>query len=150
MVFPSRLKKLEAAMASAANYDEWKEAAILHDEESGAARWREIDQSRRYDFVSIRSRLDHLRNLRQRGDDRGVLLTLNEGIHGNMGGMGRAALYEKAKFGTKKLITDYIGEIASALEHLADLRAPVLDEFALGSGLRGPKACRMQHTVELE
>ena len=118
-MFVSRLKKLEAAMASAVTYDEWRDAAIAHDEASGAARWKNIDQSRRYDFVSIRSRLDHLRNLRARQDDRGLLFTLNEGIHGNMGGMGTAALYGKAKFGTKKLIENYVEEIALALEHLA-------------------------------
>jgi NTE family protein len=119
-VFASRLKKLEAAMASATCYEEWKEAAIEHDEVSGAARWRQIDQSRRYDFVSIRSRLDHLRTLRDHGDDRGLLFTLNEGIHGNMGGMGRSELYGKSKFGTKQLIEDYVEEIALALEHLAN------------------------------
>jgi NTE family protein len=118
-VFTSRLKKLEAAMASATCYEDWKEAAIEHDEVSGAARWRQIDQSRRYDFVSIRSRLDHLRTLRDHDDDRGLLFTLNEGIHGNMGGMGRSELYGKSKFGTKQLIEDYVEEVALALEHLA-------------------------------
>lgn len=118
-MFASRLKKLEAAMVSAESYEEWREAATEHDEVSGAARWKEIDQSRRYDFVSIRSRLDHLRGLRAHGDDRGLLFTLNEGIHGNMGGMGKSELYGKAKVGTKRLIEDYVAEVALALEHLA-------------------------------
>jgi NTE family protein len=126
-VFQSRLKKLEAAMASAATYDEWRDAAIAHDEASGAARWKAIDQSRRYDFVSIRARLDHLRNLRAHHDDRGLLFCLNEGIHGNMGGMGRSELYGKAKFGTKNLIEDYVEEIALALEHLA---SPDVDDIS--------------------
>ena len=120
MVFAKRLKKLEAAMDEATSYDEWQQAAIAHDEESGAARWRRIDRSTRYDFVSIRARLDHLRNMRARQDDVGLLFALNEGIHGNMGGMGSAPLYGKAKFGTKTLIEDYVEEIALALEHLAD------------------------------
>ena len=54
-MFPSRLKNLEAVMESASSYDEWREAAVEHDEESGAADWRAIDRSRRYDFVSILS-----------------------------------------------------------------------------------------------
>jgi NTE family protein len=120
LVFAKRLKKLEAAMDEATSYDEWQQAAIAHDEESGAARWRRIDRSTRYDFVSIRARLDHLRNMRARQDDVGLLFALNEGIHGNMGGMGSAPLYGKAKFGTKTLIEDYVEEIALALEHLAD------------------------------
>ena len=31
-MFPSRLKKLEAAMASATSYEEWRAAAIEHDD----------------------------------------------------------------------------------------------------------------------
>ena len=106
-------------MAEATSYEEWKEAAIAHDEDSGADRWKIMDQSSRYDFVSIRTRLDHLRHMRARHDDRGLLFALNEGIHGNLGGMGSSALYGKAKFGTKRLISDYVEEIALALEHLA-------------------------------
>ncbi len=106
-------------MDNAESYEQWKEAAIEHDEASGATRWKQMDQSIRYDFVAIRNRLDHLRALRARHDDRGLLFTLNEGIHGNMGGMGASELYGKAKFGTKKLIEDYVDEITLALEHLA-------------------------------
>ncbi len=119
-MFPTRLKKLETAMDEAESYEEWKQAAIEHDEASDVVRWKVMDQSRRYDYVSIRSRLDHLRHLRAEHDDRGLLFALNEGIHGNMGGMGRSELYGKAKFGTKKLIEDYVDEITVALEHLAD------------------------------
>lgn len=114
-------------MESATCYDEWREAAIEHDAESGAARWREVNQSRRYDYASIQTRLEHLRNLRDHNDDRGLLFALNEGIHGNMGGMGKSALYGKSKFGTKHLIEDYVAAIAESLEHLAD---PAVDSIS--------------------
>jgi len=132
LVFATRLKRLETAMDEATSYEEWKLAAIEHDEQSGAVRWKKIDQSTRYDFVSIRARLDHLRNLRARHDDKGLLFALNEGIHGNMGGMGAAPLYGKAKFGTKKLIEDYVEEIALALEHLA---SPEVDSISFADKL---------------
>ena len=119
-------------MESAESYEEWKKAAIEHDEESGAARWKNSDPSTRYDFVSIRSRLDHLRKLRARQDDKGLLFALNEGIHGNMGGMGASPLYGKAKFGTKNLIEDYVEEIALALEHLA---SPEVDSISFADKL---------------
>jgi len=119
-------KTLQKAMDKASSYDEWREAAIALDEKTGMNRWRFIDQSRKYDYVSIRIRLDELRALRARHDNRGLLFTLNEGIHGNMGGMGRSALYEQTRFGTKKLIEDYVDEIVSALDHLAD---PKVDEI---------------------
>lgn len=131
-MFTNRLKQLESAMESAESYEEWKQAAIEHDEESGAARWKIADQSTRYDFVSIRARLDHLRKLRERQDDKGLLFALNEGIHGNMGGMGASPLYGKAKFGTKDLIEEYVEEIALALEHLA---SPEVDSISFSDKL---------------
>jgi NTE family protein len=107
-------------MSEAHSYEEWKAAAIAHDERSGAAKWRRIDESRRYDYKVIRRRLEEVRQVKGSGDPHQVLYYLNEGIHGNMGGMGSAKLYKKAKFGTKDLVTNYIGELAGALEMVAD------------------------------
>ena len=120
MVF-NAVSKIEAAMAGAESYEAWTEAALDHDAKTGMDRWKRMDQTRLYDHVEIRSRLDRLRALRARHDDVGLLFALNEGIHGNMGGMGKPMLYARAKFGTKKLIGDYVDEIVSALEHLAAL-----------------------------
>lgn len=122
-----KLKKIEKSMDSALTYEEWAEAAKLHDEVSGAKRWRDVDQSRQYDYAQIRLRLDRLRSLRVRNDYQGLLFTLNEGIHGNMGGMGRSSLYRRAKFGTKQLIEQYIDEIDDALRYLADLDVKEID-----------------------
>ncbi|TDG12101.1 DUF3336 domain-containing protein [Seongchinamella unica] len=122
-----KLKQLQKQMDNAQSYAEWKSAAIEHDEVSGARRWREIDQSRQYDYAQIRLRLDRLRSLRARHDYQGLLFTLNEGIHGNMGGMGRSTLYRKANFGTKRLIEQYIDEVDDSLRYLAELPADVID-----------------------
>jgi len=120
-------RKLEKAMEQAASYEEWKEAAMAYDEARGFDRWRAKDSSTRFDNVSIRIRLDRLRSLRARHDNRGLLFTLNEGIHGNMGGMGNSALYDRAMFGTKQLIVDYVDEIVDTLQLLAD---PAVDEIS--------------------
>lgn len=114
------LSQIQRAMDRASTYEEWQAAARAHDRKTGMERWKAVDQSRRYDFASIRVRLDHLRALRKERDNRGLLFKLHEGIHGNLGGMGSSALYSKAKFGTKHLISDYVEEVVSALEHLAD------------------------------
>lgn len=116
-----KLKKLERTMNKSRSYEEWRDAAIEHDEVSGKRRWREVDQTTQYDYAQIRLRLDRIRSLRARHDHQGLLFTLNEGIHGNMGGMGRSALYRKAKFGTKKLIEQYIDEVDDSLRYLAEL-----------------------------
>lgn len=112
-------KALERKMAEAESYAEWKEAAIAHDDRNNLQRWKQGEKSRRYDYASIQRRLDALQVMRRANDNHGLLYTLNEGIHGNLGGMGNSSLYQKAKFGTKQLIIDYVEEVASALEHLA-------------------------------
>ena len=55
-----------------------------------------------------------------------MLYALNEGIHGNMGGMGKSVLYRQAKSGTKVLVEQYIQEIDDALRLLAELPDEVI------------------------
>lgn len=106
-------------MDEASSYDNWRLAALLHDESTGMDEWRQQEETDLYDHASIRTRLDNLRALRKAGDDQGLLFTLNEGIHGNMGGIAKPALYTQSKFGTKQLIDDYMQEITDALDYLA-------------------------------
>ena len=127
-----RLKQLDKQLNRAESYEEWGEIARLHDETSGMQRWREVDQTNLYDYASIRRRLDRLRSLRARHDDVGLLYTLNEGIHGNMGGMGGSKLHQQAKAGSKILIEDYVDEIVDALQYIAELDS---DEINLSQKL---------------
>ncbi|HBT56456.1 MAG TPA: DUF3336 domain-containing protein, partial [Pseudomonas sp.] len=66
-------------------------------------------------------RLDVLRDLRFRKDYHQLLFVLNEGVHGNLGGMGKPSLYNKARLGTKNLITRYIDELCGALNDLNEV-----------------------------
>jgi len=118
------LKHIEQHMAAATSYAQWSEAALAHDEVSGRAAWKKRERSRLYDYQVIRTRLQGLRNCRLSGDDKGLLFLLNEGIHGNIGGMGNDAVHTVAKFGTKDLINEYIDEIANSLKHVGDLDNP--------------------------
>lgn len=119
-------------MAQATTYDEWKAAALADDEKSGAAAWRREDRSSRYDYRAIRTRYDELCALKAAGDTHALLFRLNEGIHGNMGGMGKPTLYNRAKFGTKDLVTNYIRELAGAIEIVAgadESKIPLLEKY---------------------
>ncbi len=115
----SRLDKLEDEMNTATSYAEWEELAREHDRLSGAEDWRHNPKSTLYDYRNISQRLENLRQLRKAGDDHALLFTLNEGIHGNMGGMGNRNLHAHAKCGTKFLIENYIEEIADSLQYLS-------------------------------
>jgi len=120
---PSATTRHQKTMDTATTYDEWKTAAIAHDKSTRLSRWKSDDESAQFDFTSIRRRLRKLRKLCRNKDYAGVLYALNEGVHGNIDGMGRAGLYRKARFGTKKLIVDYVDEVSGALELLASPEA---------------------------
>jgi len=115
------LFRLERKMRRAESYAEWKQAALEHDSISGLKAWKHKEVSNSYDYLNIRSRIETIRKLRKEKDDIGLLFALNEGIHGNQGGMGKPILYKLAKFGTKRLIEEYVSEIVDALEHISSL-----------------------------
>ncbi len=113
------LKKIEQDLHNADSYEQWYTLAEAHDMETGGIDWRENDASNHYDHLNIKARLRRLRRLRKKGDDHALLFVLNEGIHGNMAGMGKSALYQRAKCGTKVLIDEYISEICESLLQLS-------------------------------
>ena len=118
---PRRLKALQQEMDNAQDYETWRDLALEFDKESGLEEWKNRQTSEYYDHHLIRSRLNKLKELRKKNEDIELFYTLNEGIHGNLGGMGRSALYTHSKFGTKKLIVEYIDEVVAALVHIAQL-----------------------------
>lgn len=109
----------ETRMDQAESYEDWSAAARAEDERTGAARWKALEESRRYDYKVIRRRLRELREVRASEDAHRLLFYLNEGIHGNTGGMGSSSLYRRSRFGTKDLVTDYSRELALAIDQLA-------------------------------
>ena len=111
------LKK--TSLANATSYAEWASAAQNLDETSGRANWRAQEADSRFDYRRIRKRLDGLRSARHSETPRDVLFALNEGIHGNLGGIANPRLYNHCLFGTKHLIEEYIEEVTLALDYLA-------------------------------
>ncbi|UAW99056.1 DUF3336 domain-containing protein [Halopseudomonas nanhaiensis] len=122
----SRAKQLLSEMEQAESYEQWAALAAEYDEENGLDEWRQDDACESYDYRAIRERLDIIRDLRFRREYQKLLFTLNEGIHGNLGGMGKPSLYNKARLGTKNLITRYVQEVCGALEDLNEVDESVL------------------------
>lgn len=122
MIFSSTLSA-DAELARASDYAAWSTAAQALDVKSGTQRWRDTDESKHFDYKAIRARLERLRALSAAGDVKGLLFVLNEGIHGNIDGMGHERLYQKARFGTKRLIEDYVEEVVAALHKIAAARS---------------------------
>ncbi len=131
------------------SYAEWAAAAQQLDEISGRARWRARERSSLYDYRMIRARLDQLTALRAVGDSRGLVFAIEEGVHGNLGGMGKPVLHSKAYFGTKQLISDYVDAVCDTLLHIEALpeqevaTALKLDLFRRASHCYGRSALMM-------
>tara|TARA_R110000796_G_scaffold63377_6_gene146624 strand:+ start:9696 stop:11150 length:1455 start_codon:yes stop_codon:yes gene_type:complete len=121
-----RSKQLVKGMEQAEHYQDWAELAAAWDEEHGLDEWKQNDACESYDYRSIRQRLDRIRDLRFRREYHDLLFVLNEGLHGNLGGMGKPALYNKAKLGTKNLITRYVEEVCGALDDLNEVDDSVI------------------------
>lgn len=115
-----KLRKLERQLEGANDYESWYNIAVRYDQESGAEKWKTEEHSGLFDSVEVRNRRDILRGLLDEDNRSELLYVLNEGIHGNMGRMGRPVLYSQAKIGTKKLIEDYVDCMVEALERVAD------------------------------
>ena len=131
---PDTLESLTDRMGRASTYAEWQALAERHDVLSGAAEWRKTAASSLYDFKEIQGRHTKLQQLLSHGSAHELLYALNEGVHGNMGGMGQAVLYGRAMCGTKHLIEGYVAAIAEALErvaHASDAEIPHAEKLDL-------------------
>lgn len=119
-LFRSPYKKIEADLRRAQNYSEWRATAEVLDERSGAKAWQQTERSSLYDFAEIRRRHDRLELAVDRDDRREILFLLNEGVHGNMGGMGNNALYTRSLVGTKRLVERYIDLLLEGVDRVGN------------------------------
>ncbi len=110
---------MRATTSRQSGYEEWKRQALARDVRHGLERWKADDRSVDYDYQIIARRWSEIAELRRTGNLRQLIYYFNEGIHGNMGGMGSPRLYQHANFGTKDLINRYVAEVIGALEDLA-------------------------------
>jgi TAG lipase/steryl ester hydrolase/phospholipase A2/LPA acyltransferase len=120
--------RLRYAMQQARTYESWAKAAKELDLVSGNEQWKQKDRTNLYDYATIRRRRDQLHTMRQRGNNTGLVFALEEGVHGNLGGMGRPILFSKTHFGTKKLIVDYVDTVSDALLHIEKLPNSEIDQ----------------------
>jgi len=128
-IAPQRLSTvMSAPYESCRTYEEWSVWAQEQDRRSGADLWRQREESRLYDHPVIRLRYDELVEIRRSGDPARLVFYLNEGLHGNMGGMGSPPLYRRSQLGTKHLIERYLDELVAALNDLE-----LADEAVVGA-----------------
>lgn len=114
------VRAAQYAMLHAADYKTWSEAAGELDRLEGLDEWKQDEASDDYDWRLIRSRLRQIRQYRAEGQTTRLVHHLRQGLHWNLGNIGNPSLYNHVRIGTKKLIEEYIHEVCSALDELAD------------------------------
>ncbi|MEK6807060.1 MAG: DUF3336 domain-containing protein [Pseudomonadota bacterium] len=112
------VRQRQEDLAHAETYRAWREIAVELDRLEGAESWKADDTSEDYDHLLIKERLAAMRELRKRGDVRPLVFMLHEGLHGNLGNITRPAMYAVSRVGTKKLIEDYVQEVARCLDYI--------------------------------
>ena len=115
-----QLARLQRELEAVKDYPTWRRLAAGHDQLSGADEWKLREDSELFDARQIRSRHRLLQDCCERGDTEELLFALNEGLHGNMGGMGRAGLYQRSLLGTKQLVEDYVALVNKAVIVVAE------------------------------
>lgn len=117
-------REANEALAQAADYETWREAASALDRAEGLDDWKADEVSDSYDWRLIRSRLRQIRTYRAEGSVARLVHHLRQGLHWNVGNIGNPELYGHARVGTKQLIVDYATEVCAALEALCDMDHP--------------------------
>jgi len=115
---PDLLKNRRRDLAHAPDYASWKEIAQDLDRLEGGEAWKLDDTCDDFDHLLIKERVSEMRELRRRGDARHLAFNLNEGLHGNLGNISNPLLYQASRVGTKRLIEEYLDEVARCLDYL--------------------------------
>lgn len=117
-------REAEYAMAHAADYRTWHQAAEELDRRDGLDEWKEDEVSDEYDWRLIRSRLRQIRQYRAEGEVLKLVHNLRQGLHWNLGNIGNPELYARTRVGTKHLVVEYVTEVCEALNELCDANHP--------------------------
>ncbi|SDU32816.1 Predicted acylesterase/phospholipase RssA, contains patatin domain [Pseudomonas pohangensis] len=94
-----------------------------------------------YNLRLIRSRLAAVKAARLHHDNRELLFVINEGIHGNLGGIGNADLFKQARPEELALIREYLSETCLALHDLADSKSPDISAHEKADLFRRASQC---------
>jgi len=94
-----------------------------------------------YNLRLIRSRLTAVKTARAHHDNRELLFVINEGIHGNLGGIGNADLFKRARPDELALIREYLTETCRALHDLADSTSPDISDHEKTDLFRRASQC---------
>ncbi len=117
-------KTCRRAMANAADYTEWREAADRHDAISGAADWREQQDSPHYDAAELKRSIVLMERHWRERDVEPLIDLLQESLHRHLNDVLEPELYTTALGGTKHLVRRWLEAVERVIDGLVDLDSP--------------------------
>ncbi|KAL8307683.1 hypothetical protein RB593_006177 [Gaeumannomyces tritici] len=113
-----------ARLRNATTYEDWEAAALQLDKLHGFDLWREMSQSKHYDWALIKDRLQLLHDTRVDPTQHHRLPNLiRSGLVRNLGNITSPKLYNCSFAGTKLIIEEYIAQVIFAIDDF--LAAPI-------------------------
>lgn len=128
MLSPAKRLKLNQALAQATTYAEWHSAAEALDIADGLMAWRNSDASEFIDEPLLREHIRILRDLREANDLEKLPDLLQEIVFRHVGELNNPKLYQYARSGSKRVITEYLDEIERVMRTLAEQTIPNISE----------------------
>ena len=113
-----KVVELKNALKQAMSYAEWKEIALQLDVESGAEAWKYDNESPYFDAAILSKRYNLLKKYRAQHRTLDLVYVLREGLTYDIANIGHPMLFTETYVGTKKIIVDYIDEVATCLHYL--------------------------------
>lgn len=100
------------------SYDAWVEIGNELDELTNKLHWKEVEESKFYDYALLKKLTLEMRKLREEGQHMELLYLMRTRWVRNLGNMGNVNLYRMSHYGTKNIIDDYMNESTMAIDSL--------------------------------
>jgi len=123
-------------MNSADDYDEWRRAAEVDAERSGAEAWRADASSSAYDAALLCQHTEELERLRGAGKAAALVPLLQEALYRHLGDLADPRLYAVTPLGTKHVVDAFYSEALACIEYLADPDKTGLDPAVTLAGFQ--------------
>jgi TAG lipase/steryl ester hydrolase/phospholipase A2/LPA acyltransferase len=119
---------LNKALAQANNYAEWLSIAEELDTLDGLMAWRNSDASEFCHEQLMRDHIQQMQKLRQTNDLHGLIGLLQESVYRHTGELNNPELYQFARSGTKRIVTEYLDEVERVMLTLSEQTIPSISE----------------------
>ncbi|ODV77299.1 patatin-like phospholipase domain-containing protein [Suhomyces tanzawaensis NRRL Y-17324] len=113
-------KVLRDRLRQATTYEEWIKGALELDKFLNLDSWSTNPKFSYYDYKTVALTISRLRRLRQENDDKDLMVFLQGCLKKNFAGIENRQLYSHRYYGTKKLVEEYVEEVAQCIDKISN------------------------------